>query len=96
METVTNADRGQATGDVVEAPEKENNAPSKDETLYVVRAGAFKEKANADKRVSDLKNAGNEISFLHFLYRRKLLKTGLAGYVVQVQANASTCRFFVP
>ena len=42
------------------APEKENNAPSKDETLYVVRAGAFKEKANADKRVSDLKNASFE------------------------------------
>ena len=41
-------------------PEKENNAPSEDGTLYVVRAGAFKEKTNADKRVSDLKNAGFE------------------------------------
>ena len=40
------------------APEKENNAPSQDGTLYVVRCGAFKERANADKRVSDLKKAG--------------------------------------
>ncbi|MBO5895795.1 MAG: N-acetylmuramoyl-L-alanine amidase [Clostridia bacterium] len=42
------------------APEKENNAPAKDGTLYVVRCGAFKEKANAEKRVSDLKKAGFE------------------------------------
>ena len=41
-------------------PEKENNAPSEDGTLYVVRAGAFKDKANADRRVSDLKKAGFE------------------------------------
>lgn len=42
------------------APEKENNAPSVDGTLYVVRAGAFKDKANADKRVAELKKAGFE------------------------------------
>ena len=42
------------------APEKENNAPSKDETLYVVRAGAFKDEANAKKRVGDLIEAGFE------------------------------------
>lgn len=41
-------------------PEKENNVPSEDGTLYVVRAGAFKDKANADRRVSDLKKAGFE------------------------------------
>ncbi len=39
-------------------PEKENNAPSTDETLYVVKAGAFKNEANARKRVNDLRNAG--------------------------------------
>ena len=41
-------------------PEKENNAPSVDEALYVVKAGAFKEKANADARVKALNKAGFE------------------------------------
>ncbi len=41
-------------------PAKENSAPSDDGTLYVVRAGAFKVKANAEKRVADLKKAGFE------------------------------------
>lgn len=41
-------------------PEKENNAPSVDEALYVVKAGAFKEKVNADARVKALNKAGFE------------------------------------
>lgn len=41
-------------------PAKENNAPSDDGTLYVVRAGAFKVKDNAEKRVAALKKAGFE------------------------------------
>ena len=41
-----------------ETPKKENNTSSSDGALYVVRAGAFKDKANADKRVADLKKAG--------------------------------------
>lgn len=45
---------------VAETPKKENNAPSEDGTLYVVRAGAFKDKANADNRVKALKKAGFE------------------------------------
>ncbi len=43
-----------------DASEKENNAPSDDGTLYVVRAGAFNEKVNADERVSALRKAGFE------------------------------------
>ncbi len=43
-----------------DAPGKENNAPSTDGTLYVVRTGAFKEKANAEKRVKELQKAGFE------------------------------------
>lgn len=45
---------------VAETPKKESNTTSTDGTLYVVRAGAFKDKANADNRVKALKKAGFE------------------------------------
>lgn len=45
---------------VAETPKKESNTTSTDGTLYVVRAGAFKDKANADERVKALKKAGFE------------------------------------
>ena len=37
---------------------KENNAPSKDETLYSVQVGAFRLKKNAQKYIKQLKKAG--------------------------------------
>ena len=40
--------------------ENKNNASSEDETLYVVQAGAFKDKKNAQKLQSELKKAGFE------------------------------------
>ena len=39
-------------------PEKENNASSKDETLYSVQVGAFRNKKNAESYIKKLKNAG--------------------------------------
>ena len=39
---------------------KENNAPSKDETLYRVQVGAFRNKKNAENYVKQLKKAGFE------------------------------------
>lgn len=37
---------------------KENNAPSKDETLYSVQVGAFRSKKNAESYIKKLKKAG--------------------------------------
>ena len=37
---------------------KENNAPSKDETLYSVQVGSFRVKKNAESYVKQLKKAG--------------------------------------
>lgn len=42
----------------IDVSEKVTNTTSTDGTLYVVRAGAFKDKVNAEKRVNDLKKAG--------------------------------------
>ena len=39
-------------------PQKENNASSKDETLYSVQVGAFSSKKNAESYVEKLKKAG--------------------------------------
>lgn len=39
-------------------PEKENNAPSGNGTLYVVQSGAFSSKENAKKHLEKLKKAG--------------------------------------
>lgn len=41
-------------------PETENKTPSNDDTMYIVKAGAFKERVNADKRVRELEKAGFE------------------------------------
>ena len=46
-------------GDGLDRPaEKENNAPSKDETLYSVQVGAFRSKKNAESYIKKLKKAG--------------------------------------
>lgn len=46
-------------GDGIDRPaEKENNASSKDETLYSVQVGAFKNKKNAQTYVEKLKKSG--------------------------------------
>ncbi|MEE1503136.1 MAG: SPOR domain-containing protein, partial [Acutalibacteraceae bacterium] len=37
---------------------KENNASSKDETLYTVQVGAFSNKKNAESYIKELKKAG--------------------------------------
>lgn len=42
----------------VEKNEKENNAPTKAGTLYVVQTGAFSEKKNAEAHLTALKKAG--------------------------------------
>ena len=50
---------GVNVGDGLDRPaEKENNAPSKDETLYSVQVGAFKNKKNAQSYIEKLKKAG--------------------------------------
>ena len=50
---------GVNVGDGLDRPaEKENNAPSKDETLYSVQVGAFKSKKSAESYVEKLKKSG--------------------------------------
>ena len=39
-------------------PQKENNAPSDDETLYTVQVGSFRVKKNAENYIKQLKKAG--------------------------------------
>jgi N-acetylmuramoyl-L-alanine amidase len=41
-------------------PETENKTPSNDDTMYIVKAGAFKARVNADERVRELEKAGFE------------------------------------
>ncbi len=45
---------------LIRPAEKENNAPSKDETLYSVQVGAFRNKKNAQSYVEKLNKAGFE------------------------------------
>ena len=50
---------GVNTEDEIDRPsEKENNASSKDETLYSVQVGAFKNKKNAQTYIEKLKKSG--------------------------------------
>lgn len=49
---------GISVGDDSVSANKENNAPSEDETLYRVQVGAFRVKENAENYVKQLKKAG--------------------------------------